>query len=296
MDRLASYEMFVMIAREGSFARAARRLNLSPQAVTRGISALEQRLGLRLFLRSTRAVSLTTEGAGVLPRIERILGELADSERVLSGMLAEPRGELSVSAPVAFGQMHVQPVVAELLARWPALDVRLQLLDRNVRLIEEGIDIAVRIGALADSALRTTQIGVVRQVIVASPAYLARRGVPKNPQDLASHDVIASTGPRGQGEWRIGGQTEPHGLRRRLRVNTVGAALDAAEAGLGLANFLSYQASGALNAGRLIEVLQPEQPEPIPVSLVFEPGRAGSAATRAFIEAMRDYARSGHWS
>lgn len=178
MDRLTSYEIFVAIAREGTFGGAARRLGLSPQAVTRGLAALEARLGLRLFHRTTRAVSLTAEGAAHLPRIERVLGDLANSERELAGTLAEPHGELAVTAPVTFGQLHVMPVLAELLARFPALEVRLLLLDRNVRLVEEGIDVAVRIGDLPDLALHAVRIGSVREVIVASPGYLARCGHP----------------------------------------------------------------------------------------------------------------------
>lgn len=295
MDRIAAYEMFIAIAREGSFAAAARRLGQSPQAVTRGLAALEERLGTRLFHRTTRAVSLTAEGAQHLPRIERVLAELADSERELTGRRAEPHGELAITAPVAFGRLHVLPVVSELLAQYPALDVRLLLLDRNVRLVEEGIDVAVRIGALSDSALRAARVGSVREVIVASPGYLARRGQPLGPEDLAGHDLIASTGPRGGAEWRFGGTDAAGRARRRLRVNSVSAALAAAEAGVGLANFLSYQAAEALSAGRLVEVLRPAQVEPIPVNLLFEAERAGSAATRAFIEAMRQHASEGRW-
>jgi DNA-binding transcriptional LysR family regulator len=287
MDRLASYEMFVAIAREGSLTAAARRLGLSAQAVTRGLAALEDRLAVRLFHRTTRAVSLTAEGAGHLPRIERLLRDLAESERELLGSLAEPHGELAITAPVMFGQLHVMPVVTELLAQYPALDIRLLLLDRNVRLIEEGIDVALRIGELPDSALRAVKIGSVREVIVASPGYLARKGHPASLADLAGHDLIASTGPRGAAEWRFGSGDTAVRASRRLKVNTVSAALTAAEDGVGLANFLSYQAAEALASGRLIEVLRPAQERAIPIHLLFEAGRANSAATRLFIDAMR---------
>ncbi len=295
MDRLSAYRMFAEIARVGSFTGAAQRLGVSPQGVTRGIAALEEHLGVRLYQRSTRAVSLTAEGAGLLPRIEAILHELDETERATTGTLAEPQGELAITAPITFGQLHVAPVVAGLLARYPQLDVRLLLIDRNVRLIEEGVDVAVRIGALEDSALRAIQIGNVRQVIAASPAYLARKGVPTCPGGLGQHDLIVSTGPRGASEWRFAGQSEPAGCRRRFRVNTVLAALAAAEAGVGLANFLSYQVADALAAGRLVEVLKPETVTPIPVSLVFDPSRSGSAATRAFIDAMRERAQTTRW-
>lgn len=295
MDRFAAYGMFVQVARTGSFTGAARQLGQTPQAITRGIAGLESHLGVRLFQRSTRAVSLTTEGAGLLPRIERLLGDLAEGERAATGMLAEPRGELAITAPVTFGQLHVVPVVSELLAQHPGLDVRLMLIDRNVRLIEEGIDLAVRIGVLEDSTLRARRIGAVREVIVASPAYLARQGVPATPQDLAGHDLIISTGPRGPGEWRTIGQSNKHSPRRRLRINSVAAAIDAAEAGVGLANFLSYQVADALAAGRLVEVLRRDPIEPIPVNLVFDPARATSAGTRTFIEAMVRRASRGGW-
>lgn len=297
MDRLAAFETFVAVAREGSFSAAARRLRCSPQAVTRAIAALEAHLGLRLLHRTTRAVSLTGEGAALLPRAQRLLDELADAERELRGSRAEPSGELHVTAPVAFGRLHVMPVVADLLVRHPRLDIQLMLLDRNIRMIEEGIDVAVRIGALADSSLHVVRIGTVRQVIVASPGYLARHGVPASPAELGRHHLIASTGPRGAGEWRFGGRHDAaDAARRRLRVNTVDAALVAAETGLGLANFLSYQVGEALAAGRLVEVLRPDQPEPLAVSLLFEAARSSAPATRAFIEAMRQRAAEGRWN
>lgn len=296
MDRLTTYEMFIAIAREGSFSAAARRLGVSAQAVTRGLAALEGRLGTRLLHRTTRAVSLTAEGARHLPRIERVLADLVQSERDLAGGQSEPSGELAITAPVAFGRLHVMPVVSDLLARYPALDIRLLLLDRNVRLVEEGIDVAVRIGALADSSLRAARIGSVREVIVASPGYLAQRGQPRLREDLVAHDLIGSTGPRGAAEWRLGATQGVPRARRRLRVNSVSAALAAAEAGVGLANFLSYQVADALGAGRLVEVLRPAHVEPIPVHLLFEVARAGSAGTRAFIEAMRQREHEGRWS
>jgi DNA-binding transcriptional LysR family regulator len=233
----------------------------------------------------------------MLPRVERLLEDLDGFERGLRGAGAEPAGELHVTAPVTFGRLHVMPVVAALLARHDRLDIALLLLDRNIRLIEEGIDVAVRIGPLADSALHAVRIGAVRQVIVASPGYLARRGVPSMPEDLARHDLIASTGPRGSDEWRFGVRRhDSESSRRRLRVNTVDAALAAAEEGLGIANFLSYQVSEALAAGRLIEVLRPADPELLPVSLLFEAARANAPATRAFIDAMRQRGAEGRWS
>lgn len=280
MDRLKAYDVFSAVAETGSFALAARKLGLSPQGATRAIQALEAHLDQPLLHRSTRAVSLTAEGAALLPAVQQALRDLADAEQTLRGARAEPSGEFHVTAPVLFGRLHVLPVVAELLARYEKLDVRLMLVDRNIRLVEEGIDLALRIGPLADSALLAARIGQVRPVIVASPGYLARRGVPHTAADLADHDLITSSGPRGNRDWRGVG-------RHRLQVNTVDSLLAASESGLGLANLLSYQVADALAAGRLIEVLRPDEPEWLPVSLLFEASRANAATTRAFIAAMK---------
>ena len=199
MDRLATLEMFTQVAECGGFAAAARSLRVSAPSVTRGVAELETRLGVTLFHRSTRAVSLTDDGAALLPRARRIIADLAAAERELQGAAGEPRGQLNITAPVMFGRLHVLPVVTRLLESHPDLDIELMLIDRNVRIVEEGIDIAVRIGPLADSSLRAVSIGEVRPLLAASPAYLARHGTPDGPADLAEHRVIASTGPRGPG-------------------------------------------------------------------------------------------------
>jgi DNA-binding transcriptional LysR family regulator len=294
MDRLHTIEMFLAVADQGSFAGAARALRVSPPAVTRGISELEARLGVALFHRSTRAVSLTDEGAGFADRARRIVSDLADAERSLSGTKSEPQGRFQITASVIFGQMHVLPVVADMIDRYPALDVQMMLVDRNIRVIEEGVDVAVRIGPLADSSLRAIRVGAVRPMIVASPAYLARYGVPASAGDIKSHRLIASSGPRAAAEWRLGGrQAAP--IKPRLVLNTVAAAVAAAEAGVGLANFLDYQIEDAVDAGRLIEVLKPDAPEWLPISLLFEASRSNLPSTRNFISAMRERAQSCGW-
>jgi DNA-binding transcriptional LysR family regulator len=294
LDHLHTIEMFLAVAEEGTFSGAARSLRISPPAVTRGISELESRLNVALFHRSTRAVSLTDEGAGFVERARRILNELAEAERSLSGTNSAPQGLFHITAPVTFGQMHVVPVVAGLIDQFPALDIRMMLLDRNIRVIEEGIDVAVRIGPLVDSLLRVIKLGAVRQMIVASPGYLARYGVPKSPGDLKSHRLIASSGPRAASEWRFGTR---HSVtaRPRVVVNTVAAAVAAAEAGVGLANFLNYQVEELVHAGKLIEVLKIEKPEWLPVSLLFEASRSTLPSTRLFIEAMQKRARHCGW-
>jgi DNA-binding transcriptional LysR family regulator len=287
MDRFEALEMFVAVADHGSFAAASRALRVSPPAVTRGIAALEAGLGVALFHRSTRTVSLTNEGAGLLEKSRRLLVDLGDVERQARGAMSEPQGQLYVTAPVVFGRLHVMPVVAELLALHADLNVQMMLIDRNVRIVEEGIDIAVRIGALADSALKVVTIGHVRQVIVASPVYLARYGTPERPTELRDHNIIATTGPRAAHEWRFGeGRDAQVRLTPRLLTNTVESAIAAAEAGSGVANFLSYQVSDSLRSGRLVELLGTLQPKPIPVSLLFQASRGGLPAVRAFITAM----------
>lgn len=287
MDRLQTLEMFVAVAGEGGFAAAARRLGASPPAVTRGIAALEARLGTALFHRSTRAVALTDAGTAFLGEARRLLGELADAERAVRGAQAEPRGQLYLTAPVMFGRLHVMPVVDAMLIEHDELSVRMMLIDRNVRIVEEGIDVAVRIGALADSSLKAVRIATVRQMLVASPAYLARRGAPSAAADLGGHDVIGMEGPRTTNEWQFASGRWRFERRPRLIVNTVDGAIAAAETGQGIANLLSYQVAEAIDAGRLIALLAHEAPPPLPVHLLFEPSRAALPSVRLFVDAMK---------
>ncbi|MBL0916937.1 MAG: LysR family transcriptional regulator, partial [Sphingopyxis sp.] len=255
MDRLQTLEMFVAVASEGGFAAAARKLGSSPPAVTRGIAALEARLGAALFHRSTRAVALTDEGTAFLGEARRLLGELAEAERAVRGVQAAPGGQLYLTAPVMFGRLHVLPVVDALLTEHTDLAVRMMLIDRNVRIVEEGIDVAVRIGPLADSSLKAVRIGAVRQMLVASPAYLARRGAPASVADLAEHELIGTVGPRASSEWQFAEGRWRIERRPRLVLNTVDAVLAAVEAGRGIANLLSYQLAEAIDAGRLVALL-----------------------------------------
>ena len=289
MDRLQTLEMFVAVAEQGGFASAAKKMCVSPPAVTRGILALEQRLGASLFHRSTRAVSLTDDGAVFLPKARQIIADIDDAERQLSGADSNPRGQYYVTAPVAFGRIHVLPVVTSLLEQHPDLDMRMMLIDRNIRMAEEGIDMAVRIGQLTDSTLIAIPIGQVRQKIVASPAYLAGHGHPGKPADLSDHQAIGSSGPRAVSEWRLG-QKKTVRIKPRLLLNTVDSIVAAAEAGLGVANLLSYQVEESIRAGRLIEVLKPDDPIPLAINLLFERSRRSLPATRLFIDAMKNHA------
>lgn len=297
MDRFESLSAFVAVADRKGFAAAARALEMSPPAITRAVAALERHLGVTLFHRSTRAVSLTDEGAAFLDRARRILSELREAEHVVMGGRSAPRGQLYVTAPVMFGRLHVLPAIDALLVKHEGLSARMMLLDRNVRIVEEGIDVAVRIGTLADSALRVVTIGSVRQTIVASPAYLAAHGVPEAPGDLSGHRCIVGSAIRVGAAWPFGAKSETIvEVTPRLTVNTIDATIAAAEAGIGLANVLSYQAAEAIVAGRLVPLLTEHAPPPMPVSLLYDAGRAAMPAVRAFIEEMRERARQGGWS
>lgn len=297
MDRFENLTAFVAVADRRGFAAAARALETSPPAITRAVAALERHLGVTLFHRSTRAVSLTDEGAAFLERARRILADLREAEQIVMGGRSVPRGQLFVTAPMTFGRMHVLPTITTLLAKHDGLTARMMLLDRNVRIVEEGIDVAVRIGTLADSALRVVAIGSVHQTIVASPAYLAKHGVPTVPADLVRHRCIIGGGGRASSIWPFDvGQDAMVELRPCLTVNTIDATIAAAEAGVGVASVLSYQSAEAIAAGRLVRVLAEHAPPPIPVSLLYDAGRAAMPAVRAFIDAMRERARQDAWA
>ena len=295
MDRFAALTTFVAVAERGGFKAASRHLGVSPPAVTRTIAALERHLGVPLFRRSTRSVALTEEGAALLERAREILMRLQDAEHVVMGRQATPHGELQVTAPVVFGRLHVLPVVADLLARHRQMSVRLLLLDRNIRLVEEGIDVAVRIGEPRDSSLRSVAVGTVRQVLVASPAYCAARGHPADPKALSLHDVIAGDNVRTGSQWRFGPRSVGVAVTPRLTVTSIDAQLAAAAAGLGIANVLSYQAAEGLAAGTLCRVLDEHAPPPMPIHLLFDAGRANLPSVRLFLDGMRARAKSGAW-
>jgi DNA-binding transcriptional LysR family regulator len=285
MDRLDAMRVFVAVAGAGSLSAAARWLGAPLTTVSRKVMALEEQLGVRLITRTTRRLALTEPGRRYLAACRRVLADLDEAERSLLGEHGEPRGELAVTAPIVFGRLHVLPVVADFLRSFPQVDVRLLLLDRNVDLIEEGQDVAVRIGALPDSTLIATRVGAIRRIVCASPAYLERRGLPEAPEDLADHDCITFT-PVGQPDrWVFPGE---RGERRvpihsRLVVNTAEAAVDAAVAGLGIACVLSYQAARPIADGALQLLLDDCAPLAMPVSLVHREARLPPAKVRSFV-------------
>ena len=203
MDRLGAMRIFVSVAKLGSFTEAARRLQLSPPVVTRSIAQLEDQLGLTLLLRTTRSLRLTEQGKLYLESCQQILQDVDSAERTARGENAEPRGTLKVAAPVVFGRLHVLPIVSGVLREHRDVTVELTLSDRNIRLVEEGVDVAIRIGELADSSLIAVKLGAVSRTVVASPVYLKERGVPKSPAELAGHDIIAFEGIGAGDQWRF---------------------------------------------------------------------------------------------
>jgi len=278
--------VFVGVAEAEGFASAARRLGLSAPAATRAVAALEERVGTRLLHRTTRIVRLTEAGARFLADCKRILAEIDEAESSAAGSHAEPSGQLTVTAPVMFGRMHVAPIVLAFLAQYPRVVGRALLLDRVVDIIEEGIDVAVRIAHLADSSLTATRVGAVRRVVCASPGYLARRGVPKAPAEIAEHDAIAFAPSAWREEWSFasGAKTVTVSPHAQLIVNTADVAVAAAVAGRGLTRVLSYQIAPELRAGTLAIVLAEFEPPPLPIHVVHAEGRRASAKVRAFVD------------
>jgi DNA-binding transcriptional LysR family regulator len=290
MDRLEMLRTFVAVADHASFTEAARRLHVSPTAASRAIAALEQSLGKPLLRRTTRSVRLTEDGATYLARCRIALADLDDAALALRGDGATPGGTLVITAPVTFGRLHILPIVTELLRTYPALKAELTLIDRIVRLVDEGIDLAVRIGDLSDSSLHALKLGEVRRILVASPAYLAAHGVPANVPGLHGHALISFTELERSHEWRFGSAGKPAiRVEPRVTLNGADAAIEAAAAGVGIARVLSYQAMDAIASGRLVTVLDEYAPPPVPVHLVFQANRRASVNVRAFIDAARVY-------
>jgi len=292
MDRLDAMGVFVAVAKLGSFAAAARQLRLSPSVATRAIAQLEDQLGLVLITRTTRSLRLTESGAIHLQSCQQILEDVDAAERRVRGENAEPRGELTIAAPIVFGRLHVLPIVARILVRRPALTIRLSLADRMVNLVDEGVDVAVRIGDLADSSLVAVKLGAVSRILVASPAYLGERGAPKAPSELLQHDVIAFEGVDATDEWRFAAGEKPVRVAARLAVNTADAAIAAAEAGMGITRALSYQVKASVLAGRLVPLLQEFAPPPVAVSAIHSARRIASANVAAFIKTARSHFRA----
>jgi DNA-binding transcriptional LysR family regulator len=286
MDRLDAMAVLLAVVEEGSLSAASRRLRAPLPTVSRKVADLERHLGTRLLVRTSRRIALTDAGRAYVAAAKHILEQVEEAERHAAGEYSAPKGELHVTAPTMFGRTHVLPIALDFLKEQPDIDLRLLLNDRQVNLVEEHIDVAVRIGHLADSGLRATRVGAVRRVACASPAYLARRGTPAAPDDLPAHDGITFWGFASGPEWRYRGDSpawtaEP---RTRLAVNSTESAVAAAVAGLGVVRLLSYQIAEELRSGALVPILEDFAPEPMPVSLVYPEAGLLPHKVRAFLD------------
>lgn len=289
MDRLDAMKVFVTALDEGSLAGAGRRLRYSPAAVTRALTALETYVGTKLLHRTTRAIKLTEAGERYLETCRRVLAELDEASVQAAGERSAPRGLLTLTAPLAAGARIFRPVVNDFLRTQPAVQARLLLLDRTVNIVDEGIDVALRIAHLPDSSLIAVKVGEVRRVVCASPTYLKSKGKISSPADLAQHDIIALGDTAQNSTWSFPAGPGAKRLRKiklqpRLFINTVEGAIGATLEGHGIARALSYQVHQEVRAGRLVLLLQDFEPPPLPVHLIAPSGRTAVAKVRTFMD------------
>lgn len=294
VDRFHLMSVFVAVVEAGSFAGGARRLNLSPPAVTRAVAALEERLGVRLLTRTTRVVRATEAGLRYLEDARRILVELEEADAAAAGVNAMPRGQLAVTAPVLFGKLYVMPIIAEYQAAFEQTTVSALFVDRVVSFVDEGMDVGVRIGPLPDSSLRAIRVGRVRRVVVGAPAYFKRQGIPLTPHDLTRHCLVAASGVSPTNDWTFQAAGEKLVVRVQPRIvaNTNDGALEAVRHGCGLTRLLSYQVAPQLESGELDIVLADFEGPDLPVHVIHREGRHGSAKVRSFVDLAVDRLRA----
>lgn len=297
MDQLDAMRVFVAVAEARGFAAGARRVGRSAPVATRAVARLERRLGTRLLQRTTRIVRLTEAGTRYLADCRRIFAELDAAEESLRAPDGKPRGALNVTASRIFGRMFVTPLVLDFLETHREVSIRTVLDDHVIDLIEAGMDVAVRIGPLPDSSFTATRVGSVRRVLCASPGYLARHGTPRKPADLEGLDALVFSGASARSEWTLGAGRAARTVRPKstLSTNDADVIIAAALAGHGVARLLSYQIGDAVAAGKLVRLLLPFEPPPIPVSVVCPAGRNGSAKVRAFFDFAVARLRAASW-
>lgn len=286
MDRFQEMQVFVAVAQEAGFSAAARRLGLSAASITRAVAALETRIGTSLLVRTTRNVYLSEAGQRFLEDCRHILADLQEAEDSAAGSHTQPRGLLTITAPVLFGQMFVTPLIVDYLRRFPDVFINALLLDRNVSMVEEGIDVAVRIGDLPDSSQHAVRIGDVRRVVCGSPDFFARHGRPRHPEDLERLPVVASSAIGQVKNWIFMQAGQALAVRPvpRLVVTCNQAAITAACQGLGLTRVLSYQVADDVAAGKLEIVLADFELPPLPIHVLYQGGRNAPARVRSFID------------
>ncbi|WP_432473024.1 LysR family transcriptional regulator [Amphritea sp. HPY] len=294
MDRFHLMSVFVAVAEEQGFAAAARRLRMSPPAVTRAISALEQRLGVKLLNRTTRYVRTTDAGQRYLEDARRIMAEVDMADDTAAGINAEPRGHLTVTAPALFGRIFVIPGIVEYQQQYPDTQVSAVFLDRIVNMFEEGIDVGLRIGELPDSSMRALRVGSVRRILCATPDYLQQHGEPETLEQLAQHTLITSSAGNSPPDWNFTYKKENKLLRiqPRLRVTTNDAALEATLQNFGITRLLSYQAAAKIAEGKLKIIMETFEPSPWPVHIIHREGRNASAKIRTFVDLLARRLRS----
>ena len=285
MDRFESMSTFVAVVESGGFSAASRKLGMPLATVSRKVAELEEQLSVRLLVRSTRSISLTDAGRDYFESCRRLLDDLAEAERRASGEYQAPKGTLAVGAPVVFGRAYLAPIVVEFLQAYPEVDIDLRLGAGGDNLIEEQIDLAVRIGVLPDSSLMSIRAGEIRHVVSASPGYLERRGQPKHPRELVEHDCVTLAPHETASEWVFmhGTRIEKYPVRSRLTVTTAETAADAAVAGVGITHLFCYQVSRLITEGKLKLLLREFEPPPFPVHLVYT-SRHMPQKLRAFID------------
>ncbi|MBK5417290.1 LysR family transcriptional regulator [Pseudomonas sp. TH31] len=288
MDRFQEMQVFAAVAQEQGFSAAARRLGMSAASVTRAVAALEKRIGTLLLTRTTRSVHLSEAGQRYLEDCRRILAEVQEAEDSAAGSHAQPRGQLTITAPVLFGELFVTPVMVRYLDQFPEVMINGLLVDRVVSMVEEGIDVAVRIGELPDSNQHAIRVGEVRRVICASPGYLHAHGRPRHPEELSGAPVVATSSIGQLRNWPFLDKGQPISVRPepRLVVTANQAAITAACLGLGFTRVLSYQVAGKVAAGELEIVLADFELPPLPIHIVYQGGRKAPARIRSFVDFM----------
>lgn len=293
MDRLQSLEVFIAVAEAESFAGGARAVGLSAPSATRGINALEARLGVRLFTRTTRKVRLTDVGAAYLEDTRHILAQLRAVDDAAAGAAINPAGQLRITSSIEFGRIYIAPIVTEFLNTYPNVTADVLMVDRVVNLVEEGFDVAVRIGPLPSSSLSAVRVGHVRLVVCGAPDYLQRCGAPQRPEDLRDHQIVSASTVSPTSDWRFGpDMRDIIRVNPRLSVSSVAASIAVTRSGWGLSRFLSYQIGPDLETGELQTVLNDYEPDVLPIHLVHVEGRRATAKVRAFIDFAKDRLRA----
>lgn len=294
MDHMHLMTVFVAVGEQESFAAASRSLNMSPAAITRAVAALEEKLGAQLFQRTTRNVRLTEAGQRYLDDCRSILTSIEEANDAVAGGHGAPKGKLNITASLLFGKLFVTPCIVQYLKQYPEVDIAAYFLDRPVNLIEEGMDVAVRLGHLSDSSMKALRVGQMRRVLCAAPEYLARHGMPQHPSELERHSIIAASHLTPRVEWKFGrgeDSVSVH-LKPRLTITSNDSAISAAVAGLGICRLLSYQMADELADGRLRVILPEFEEEPWPVHILHRESKYGSPKVRKFIDLLAQHLRN----